>query len=113
MKPDGHPALIARCHCRADVVAAVNLARTAGIPLAVRAGGHSLPGLSTCDGGLVIDLTALRGVSVDTARRVASVEPGATWGETSRRWGIRLMCPGQLCRYLRRKNSDEREGRQP
>jgi FAD/FMN-containing dehydrogenase len=76
---DGYPALIARCHSTADVVAAVNLARTAGVPLAIRAGGHSLPGLSTCDGGVIIDLSALRGVSVDAKRRVATVEPGATW----------------------------------
>jgi hypothetical protein len=75
------PALIARCHTTADIVAAVNLTRTAGVPLAIRAGGHSIPGYSSCDGGVVIDLTEMRGVSVDPVARIAVVEPGATWAD--------------------------------
>jgi FAD/FMN-containing dehydrogenase len=78
---DGHPAVIARCRSTADVVAAVNLTRTAGVPLAIRAGGHSLPGFSTCDDGVVIDLTGLRTVTVDAERDLATVEPGATWAD--------------------------------
>jgi FAD/FMN-containing dehydrogenase len=78
---DGHPAVIAHCADTADVVAAVNLTRTAGVPLAIRAGGHSLPGFSTCDDGVVIDLSRLRQVTVDPDRSVAIVEPGATWAD--------------------------------
>lgn len=78
---DGRPALIARCHSTTDVAAAVKLTRSAGVPLAIRAGGHSLAGLSTCDGGVVIDLSTWRGVDVDPDRRVAVVDPGATWAD--------------------------------
>jgi len=76
-----HPALVARCRTTDDIVAAVNLTREAGAPLAIRAGGHSVAGLSSCDGGVVIDLTAMRGVTVDPERRRAYVEPGARWAE--------------------------------
>jgi hypothetical protein len=78
---DRHPALIARCGSAADVVAAVNLTRTAGVPLAVRGGGHSLPGFSSCDDGVVIDLSGMRGVTVEADRRTAAVQPGATWAD--------------------------------
>ena len=78
---DARPALIAHCRSTADVIAAVNLTRTAGVPLAVRAGGHSVAGFSVCDDGVVIDLTRLRGVTVDVDRQVAIVEPGATWAD--------------------------------
>jgi len=62
---DRHPALIARCAGAADVMAAVKLARQAGLRVAVRSGGHSFPGLSVCDGGLVIDLSLMKGIRVD------------------------------------------------
>ena len=75
------PALIARCRSAADVAAAVRYARESGLPLAVRAGSHSVAGLSSCDGGVVIDLSELRATAVDPQRRVAVVEPGATWGD--------------------------------
>jgi FAD/FMN-containing dehydrogenase len=78
---DAHPALIAHCHHTGDVTAAVRLTRDADVQLAVRAGGHSVAGLSTCDDGVVIDLSALRKVSVDPQRRTADVEPGATWSD--------------------------------
>src|SRR6516225_6519142 len=64
-----------------DIVAAVNLTRDAGLPFAVRGGGHSVAGLSTCDGGVVIDLSPMRAVAVDGKRGVATAEPGATWGD--------------------------------
>ena len=64
-----------------DIAAAVNLTRTAGRPLAVRAGGHSVAGFGTCEDGVVIDLTGLRGVTVDVDQRLAVVEPGATWAD--------------------------------
>jgi FAD/FMN-containing dehydrogenase len=78
---DARPVLIARCRTVADIVAAVNLTRDAGVPFAVRSGGHSVAGLSTCDGGVVIDLSPMRAVVVDAERRVATAEPGATWGD--------------------------------
>jgi FAD/FMN-containing dehydrogenase len=73
------PALIARCRTADDIVAAVSLTRDAGLPLAVRGGGHSAAGLSLCDGGVVIDLSLMRTVTVDPQRRIAIAEPGATW----------------------------------
>ena len=81
---DRHPAIVARCGSPGDVVAAVRFAAKTGALVAVRAGGHSLPGHSTCDGGLVIDLSGMRGVSIDADRRVAIVEAGATWADLDR-----------------------------
>src|SRR6476661_5494329 len=78
---DARPALIAQCRTTDDIVAAVNLARGAGVPLAVRGGGHSVAGLSTCDDGIVIDLSAMRHVEVDADNRTATVQPGATWAD--------------------------------
>ena len=76
---DRRPALILRCLTPDDIVAAVNLARESGLEVAVRAGGHSLSGLSSTDGGVLIDLSLMRAVDVDAEARVASVQPGATW----------------------------------
>ncbi len=78
---DARPALIAQCHSTDDIVAAVNLVRNAGCAFAVRAGGHGVAGLSTCDGGVVIDLSHMRGVTVDADLRTATVEPGARWAD--------------------------------
>ena len=75
---DKRPKAIARCTDAADVMAAVNHARDNGLLLAVRGGGHSGPGLGSCDGGLVIDLSQLRGVRVDPANRTVRVDPGCT-----------------------------------
>src|SRR5947208_15844888 len=68
---DRYPALIARCAGAADVIAAVRFGRATGLLVAVRGGGHSFPGQSTCDGGLVIDLGMMRGVRVDPQARTA------------------------------------------
>jgi FAD/FMN-containing dehydrogenase len=76
---DARPALIAQCQTTEDIVTAVNLVRAAGSPVSVRAGGHSVAGFSVCDGGVVIDLSLMRGVAVDN--RTAIVEPGATWAD--------------------------------
>jgi FAD/FMN-containing dehydrogenase len=78
---DGRPALIVQCRSAEDIAVAVAITRDAGLPLAVRAGGHSVAGLSTCDGGVVIDLSPMRTVTVDPARRIAAVAPGATWAD--------------------------------
>lgn len=78
---DAHPALIAQCHSVDDIVATVNLVRTAGCPFSVRAGGHSVAGLSACDGGVTIDLSKMRNVTVNADAGTASVEPGATWAD--------------------------------
>jgi hypothetical protein len=78
------PALIAKCHTVDEIVEAVRLGRDSGRPVAVRGGGHSVAGLSSCDGGVVIDLDEMRGVTVDPERRLAFVEPGTTWGEYDR-----------------------------
>src|SRR5262245_53177151 len=78
---DKHPALIVRCTDAGDVISAVNFARTHDLLVAVRGGGHSAAGSGVCDGGLVIDLSRLRGVRVDPVARTARAEGGATWGD--------------------------------
>jgi hypothetical protein len=81
---DKHPAMIARCASVDDVVAAVTFARENELLVAVKGGGHNGPGLALCEGGLVIDLSALNGVEVDPQRRTATVQGGATWGVVDR-----------------------------
>ncbi|CAN5665924.1 FAD-binding oxidoreductase [soil metagenome] len=81
---DRSPALIARCHGVADVIAAVRFATSAGLTVAVRGGGHSYPGHSVCDGGVVIDLGPMKGIRVDPEARTARVQAGALWGELDR-----------------------------
>jgi hypothetical protein len=81
---DRHPALIARCLGAADVTEAVTFARTHGLLVAVRGGGHSLSGQSVCDGGFMIDLSPMRSVHVDPMARVARIEPGVLLGEFDR-----------------------------
>jgi FAD/FMN-containing dehydrogenase len=77
----GRPALTVTCSGTADVVAAVNFARTHGLLVAVRGGGHSIAGLSAIDGGMLIDLAPMRGVHVDPAQRLARVQGGAVWAD--------------------------------
>ena len=78
---DRRPALIVRAAATADVVAVVNHARDAGLDLAVRGGGHSVPGFGTCDGGVVLDLGLLNNVFVDRTKKTARTGGGATWGD--------------------------------
>src|SRR3954454_16010667 len=76
---DKRPDLIIRCAGTADVITAVGFARSQGLPVAVRGGGHSIAGFSTCDDGVVIDLSRMTAVRVDPARRRAVAQGGATW----------------------------------
>ncbi len=78
---DKHPRVIARCLDVADVVTAVRFGRSQGLLTAIRGGGHNGPGLGSCDDGLVIDLSLLKGIRVDPAHRTVRVEPGCTSGE--------------------------------
>ncbi|MDM0037784.1 FAD-binding oxidoreductase [Variovorax sp. J22G21] len=78
---DRHPRLIVYCRDVADVMHCVNFAREQSMLLAVRGGGHNGGGLGTCDEGLVIDLSLLRGIRVDAAARTVRVEGGCTWGD--------------------------------
>ena len=80
----GRPALAVRCSGTADVVDAVNFARGNGLLATVRGGGHSIAGLSSGDGGMLIDLSPMRGVQVDPDRRLAHVQGGALWGDVDR-----------------------------
>lgn len=78
---DKRPRLIARCVDVADVIAAVNFGREQGLLAAIRGGGHNGPGLGSCDDGLVIDLSPMKSVHVDPARRTVRVEAGCTSGD--------------------------------
>jgi FAD/FMN-containing dehydrogenase len=94
---DRRPALIARCRGVADVVACVRFAADHGQLLAVRGGGHNVAGFGTCDGGLVIDLSAMRGVRVDPGRRTVRAEGGATWADLDRETQLfGLAAPGGI-----------------
>jgi FAD/FMN-containing dehydrogenase len=78
---DKRPAVVVRAANTEDVVAAVNFAREGSVDLAVRGGGHSVPGFGTCDGGVVIDLSGMRNVTVDPSNNTARAQGGATWGD--------------------------------
>jgi hypothetical protein len=84
MFDDRRPALIARCTRAEDVRLAIEYARDAGLPLAVRAGGHHVAGYASCDGGVVIDLRPMKRIDVDPTARTARVQAGVTWGEFDR-----------------------------
>ena len=81
---DRRPACIARCTGVADVVAGVRFARERDLLVSVRGGGHGVGGHAVCDGGLVIDLSPLKGIRVDPARRTVRAEAGVLWGELDR-----------------------------
>lgn len=91
------PRWVARCAGAADVIAAVNFARDNDLLLSVRGGGHNVAGSAVTDGGLMIDLSLMRGIDVDPDRRIARVQPGLNWGDLDRetqRYG--LAVPGGI-----------------
>jgi FAD/FMN-containing dehydrogenase len=91
---DRRPALVVRPTSSADVVEAVRFGREQDLLIAVKSGGHSIPGLSTCDDGIVIDLSAMRGAQVSREHRIATVNGGALLGdldEAAQAFG--LVCP--------------------
>ena len=78
---DRRPAVVARCVDAEDVAAAVRFACERDMALAVRGGGHNVAGTAVCDDGVVVDLSAMRGVRIDASRRTVHVQGGATWGD--------------------------------
>ena len=81
---DKRPACIVRCRGVADVIAAVKFARAHNTPAAIRGGGHNVSGRALVEGGLVIDLSLMKGVAVDSRQRTARAQGGVTWGEFNR-----------------------------
>jgi FAD/FMN-containing dehydrogenase len=77
---DRYPALIVRATGAADVIRALEFARSEELAVAVRGGGHSIPGHSSVNGGLVVDLSPMQGIQVDPQRRTARAQPGVMWG---------------------------------
>jgi FAD/FMN-containing dehydrogenase len=81
---DRRPALIARCSGVADVIEAVRHARANDLQIAVRGGGHGVPGYAVCDDGIVIDMRPMKGIRVDPAARTARAQAGCNWGDLDR-----------------------------
>ena len=81
---DRRPALIVRCLGVADVLTAVNFAREHGIALSIKGGGHNISGLAVCDGGLMLDMSRMRGVWVDPTARIARAQAGCLLGDVDR-----------------------------
>ncbi len=81
---DRKPALIARCVGVSDILAGVKFARETGIALSMKAGGHNIAGTAVADGGLMLDLSQMRGVWVDPKARIANAQPGALLGDVDR-----------------------------
>lgn len=78
---DRYPALIVHCETSGDVVAAIGFARELGLPVAIRGGGHSVAGHSTCDDGIVVDLSPMKDIAIDPEAQTARAGAGVTWGE--------------------------------
>lgn len=94
---DKRPALIARCTGTADVVTSVNFAREHNILLAVRGGGHNVAGSATCEGGLMLDLSLMKGIHVDVQKRTVRAQGGATWGDLDHETQLHgLATPGGI-----------------
>lgn len=78
---DRFPAAILRCHNTHDIQSGMRWAQQQGLPVAVRGGGAHVAGYGTCDGGLLLDLSAIKTLALDADRRQVEVGPGVTWGE--------------------------------
>src|SRR4249919_303917 len=78
---DRHPAVIARCAGVSDVMRALEFGVDKSLPISIRCGGHSVPGFSVCEGGIVLDLTPMSSVYVDPAAKIARAEGGVNWGQ--------------------------------
>lgn len=85
---DRRPALIARCAGTADVVAAVRFARDSGLEISVRGGGHNVAGRAVVDGGLVVDLSRMKGIHVDPEAATARAQGGVNWNELNRETAV-------------------------
>jgi FAD/FMN-containing dehydrogenase len=81
---DRRPRLMLRPHGPADVIRAIGLAKTSGMPFAIRGGGHSVAGFSGCDDGIVLDMRSMRGIRVDPAAQTVRAQAGLNWGELDR-----------------------------
>src|SRR5207253_4638669 len=75
------PALVVRCAAAADVIAGLRYAREHELAVAVRGGGHNVAGFGTCDDGIVLDLSPMRGIRIDPRSSTARAEGGVVWGE--------------------------------
>jgi len=94
---DRRPALIAQCTGVADVRSSVKFAREHDLGVAVRGGGHNVAGTAVCDDGMVIDLSLMKGMRVDSRRCTAQAQPGLLWGEFDRETQtFGLACPGGI-----------------
>jgi FAD/FMN-containing dehydrogenase len=94
---DRKPLAVVRCADSADVMAAIAAGRDGGLDLAIRGGGHSVPGFGTVDDGLVIDLSLMNNVWVDPVKKVARVGGGATWGDVDHAtYPFGLAAPGGI-----------------
>jgi FAD/FMN-containing dehydrogenase len=92
---DKRPAVIARCVGVLDVIHSLRFAREQNLVMSIRGGGHNVGGSAVCDGGLMIDLSPMKGIRVDPSGKTARVEPGVLWGELDREtYGFGLATPG-------------------
>ena len=92
---DRHPAIILYCADEADVIVGLRFAKEHDLPLSIRSGGHSVPGFSVNDDGIVLDLSPMHNVHIDPVHQIASVGGGATWGDVDHAaWAFGLVTPG-------------------
>ena len=82
---DRKPRLIVRCTGAPDVVAGIALARETQLPLAIKSGGHSVNGHASCDGGILLDLSPMKEISVDPDARTVRAQAGVNWASSTRR----------------------------
>lgn len=116
---DRRPRYIARCGSASDVIAALRFGRHRDLPMSVRGGGHGVAGTAVCDDGLVVDLSPMKAIAIDPAKRTATVQAGVRWGEldaatkalgmattggTMSRTGVAGLTPGGGIGWLMRRH---------